>query len=118
MTKEEFNAKVQAVFQDPAFIEEAQKAQNSDEMAKLLNAHGIEITAEDLDSYSTNEEGELNTEDMTSVAGGFSLSGLLKGIGSAVGLVKDLCDLSPSGPYGKQLQGISNYWYNKITGRK
>ena len=108
---------MKATLQDPEFVEKARGAQNAEEMAEVFNAYGIEITADELKKSIPDDEMELDAEEMAAVAGGLSLKDFVGGIGNVFGIIKNALDLSPEGPYGKQVQGIFNKCYNFLTGR-
>ncbi len=54
------------------FVAKAEQAENTEELAKLMNEYGLEITAEDLNNAVANAQadGELSAEEMDAVSGG------------------------------------------------
>ena len=77
MINNEMAEKMAKLAEQGEFVAKAEQAENTEELAKLLNEYGLDITAEDLNDAATNAyaDGELSAEEMDAVSGGRFMSG-------------------------------------------
>lgn len=75
MTPEEMTAKMAALYEDEEFTAKVAACQNVQQMAELFAQEGLPVTPEVLEAVlaKANEEGEMDEEDLDSVAGGIWL---------------------------------------------
>ena len=57
------------------FVEELRNAENDEAVLAVFKAYGVELTDEEINSFSA--EGELDLEDLEAVAGGCKCKGIL-----------------------------------------
>ena len=97
MITKETNEKLSVLFQDEEFIEALCKVKTMDELLKLLDQNGVQMTEEDVhecmeqgrqmlkDKNIMNEDGELTEAGLEMVAGGrFSFKRFIVGVGICV----------------------------------
>lgn len=81
MNEEMLNEKLNELMQDESFVSEMQNAESFEDAAKVLSDHGIETTAEELETNAERtqeimvekgymKDGELTEEGLELVAGG------------------------------------------------
>lgn len=76
------NVNLENLFENAEFIEKFQKAESKDDLQKLFKEYGIELSREEIDEFVAELEkfgdnGELNEEELESVAGGITVKKLV-----------------------------------------
>lgn len=61
---------IEELAKDEAFVAKMKAAKDFAEAAALLNAQGIEVTAEELEAIAAAQNGELDEDALENVAGG------------------------------------------------
>ena len=62
---------IEALLQDEAFAKEVNEAKNLEDVARLFNDKGIEVSAADIQkAMDSSDSGELSEENLEAVAGG------------------------------------------------
>jgi len=76
MEKEMLLNKIKELLADPDFTSELETADSDDELEKLFERHGLEVTEETLKVFlPLSEEKELTDDDLENVAGGVRILG-------------------------------------------
>lgn len=77
MTKEAFISALNTLSDNQALLDALESSKDLEEIARLLNAEGVAVTAEELAEFTADEgESELGENELDAVAGGGFISSL------------------------------------------